>query len=156
MRSLIGSLARSERPVTVLLTSHNLAEVEELCERVAVISRGRIRAVDTPDKIRAAHRSRERVRLSLRGLTDEDARRALTSIVDGLEVNEEAGAVVVNFERDDGDDRLDRAVRSLLAAGATLVACETERGTLLDALESYEREHEHEDADVAADRKERS
>ncbi len=48
MRALIGSLAHAEPPVTVLLTSHNLAEVEELCERVAIISRGRIRAVDAP------------------------------------------------------------------------------------------------------------
>ena len=40
-------------------------------------------------------------------------------------------------------ERLDRAVRLLTAGGATLLACETERGTLLDALESYEREDEH-------------
>ncbi|HEX6623647.1 MAG TPA: hypothetical protein VF064_08035, partial [Pyrinomonadaceae bacterium] len=45
---------------------------------------------------------------------------------------------------DDGDERLDRAVRLLTAGGATLVACETERGTLLDALESYEREDQRE------------
>ena len=142
MRALIGSLAHAEPPVTVLLTSHNLAEVEELCERVAIISRGRIRAVDAPHRLRTTHRSRERVRLSLRGMTDEHARRILQGAVDEMEVTREGERTVVVFEREDGDERLDRAVRLLTAGGATLLACETERGTLLDALESYEREDE--------------
>src|SRR5688572_31105994 len=46
MRALIKSLAKDDMRVTVLLTSHNLAEVEELCERVAIISKGSIRAMD--------------------------------------------------------------------------------------------------------------
>lgn len=142
MRALIGSLARSSPPVTVLLTSHNLAEVEELCERVAVISRGRIRAVDAPAKLKAAHRSLERVRLTLRGVAEDDARRILTGVVDGLEVTTEGALLVAGFTREDDDDLLDRAVRSLNEAGAMLVGCETERGTLLDALESFEREDE--------------
>src|SRR5438045_1886671 len=40
MRTLIGRL--SERGVTVLLSSHQLAEVEEMCNRVAIIRSGRI------------------------------------------------------------------------------------------------------------------
>jgi ABC-2 type transport system ATP-binding protein len=38
MRSLIGSLAAGDPPVTILLTSHNLNEIEELCQRIAIIS----------------------------------------------------------------------------------------------------------------------
>ncbi|GIH51179.1 ABC transporter ATP-binding protein [Microbispora rosea] len=37
-----------ERGVTILLVTHFMEEVERLCDRVAVISRGRVRAVDTP------------------------------------------------------------------------------------------------------------
>ena len=37
---------------TVLLTSHYMAEVEELCERVAIVDRGRILAIGTPDELR--------------------------------------------------------------------------------------------------------
>ncbi len=33
---------------TVFLTTHNMAEAEELCDRVAIIDRGRIVACDTP------------------------------------------------------------------------------------------------------------
>jgi ABC-2 type transport system ATP-binding protein len=147
MRELIGWLARGARPVTILLTSHNLAEVEELCERVAVISRGRIRAVDEPRELRAAHRSRERVRLTLRGVTAE---RAVEILGEALGLSGEPtqfesepleeGRVAVVFERESGDDALDRALRALTGGGACVVSCETERGTLLDVLETFERE----------------
>ena len=140
MRGLIGGLARGERPVTVLLTSHNLAEVEELCARVAVISRGRIRAIDTPGRLRAGHRRRERVRLVVRGLDAARAAGLLGGLVEGLETAEGAGLAEAAFEREPGDDALDAAVRALTGAGARLVSCESEGGTLYDVLETFERE----------------
>jgi ABC-2 type transport system ATP-binding protein len=140
MREIIGSLARGPRPVTVLLTSHNLAEVEQLCERVAVISRGRIRAVDTPQHLRGTHRQHERVRLTLRGLDAARARDILSATVRHLETSEQPDATTVSFEREVGDDTLDRAVRALQEGGARIVECEPERGTLLDVLETFERE----------------
>ena len=149
MRELIGSLARGERPVTILLTSHNLTEVEELCERVAVISRGRIRAVDEPRELRAAHRNRERVRLTLRGVTAESANELLRSTLARsdepahLDVERlENEVVAVAFVRESEDDTLDRVLRALVEGGARVVSCETERGTLLDVLETFEREAE--------------
>ena len=140
MRELIGSLSRGARRVTVLLTSHNLAEVEELCERVAVISRGRIRATDTPQNLRAEHRQHERIRVVLRDFTVERARQLLSGAFDGLEITGEAEQTVVIFTREVGDERLDRALRALHDGGARVVSCETERGSLLDVLETFERE----------------
>ncbi|HEY6993214.1 MAG TPA: ABC transporter ATP-binding protein [Xanthobacteraceae bacterium] len=42
---------RSERGATVLLASHNMAEVERLCERVIIMKRGRIEDDDTPQRL---------------------------------------------------------------------------------------------------------
>jgi len=42
---------RKERGVTVLLASHNMAEVERLCERVIIMKRGRIEDDDTPQRL---------------------------------------------------------------------------------------------------------
>jgi len=52
MRELIASLHQSGK--TILLATHNMAEAERLCDRVAIIDRGRIIAVDTPDRITTA------------------------------------------------------------------------------------------------------
>ncbi|THV23511.1 ABC transporter ATP-binding protein [Glycomyces paridis] len=38
-----------DRGVTVVLVSHHMEEVERLCDRLALIERGRVAAVDTPD-----------------------------------------------------------------------------------------------------------
>ena len=42
---------REEHGTTVLLASHNMAEVERLCERVIIMKRGRIEDDDTPRRL---------------------------------------------------------------------------------------------------------
>jgi ABC-2 type transport system ATP-binding protein len=42
---------RKERGATILLASHNMAEVERLCERVIIMKRGRIEDDDTPQRL---------------------------------------------------------------------------------------------------------
>jgi ABC-type multidrug transport system ATPase subunit len=47
------------RGVTVLLTTHNMQEVEEACDRVAILCRGRLVALDTPLALRQQHVERK-------------------------------------------------------------------------------------------------
>ena len=42
---------RRDRNATVLLASHNMTEVERLCERVIIMKRGRIEDDDTPQRL---------------------------------------------------------------------------------------------------------
>src|SRR5439155_14060448 len=44
--------------VTVLMTTHNMEEVEEICDRVAIVNRGRLVALDTPLNLRRRHHER--------------------------------------------------------------------------------------------------
>src|SRR5437764_1464600 len=46
---------RRERGATVLLASHNMAEVERLCERVIITKKGRIEDDDTPAHLLARY-----------------------------------------------------------------------------------------------------
>jgi len=43
---------------TVLLTTHNMREVEEICDRVAILNHGRLVALDTPLALRVQHGKR--------------------------------------------------------------------------------------------------
>ena len=45
--------------VTVLLTTHNMQEVEEICDRVAILCRGRLVALDAPLALRSRHAERK-------------------------------------------------------------------------------------------------
>ena len=46
---------RNARGTTVFFTSHSLADVEEMCDRMAVLHRGRIRYVGSPAGLRERH-----------------------------------------------------------------------------------------------------
>jgi ABC-2 type transport system ATP-binding protein len=68
VRDDLEALAAREG-VTVFLTTHNMAEAERLCSRVAVIREGRLVAVGHPDELRA-RAGGPRVEIIGRGFTD--------------------------------------------------------------------------------------
>jgi ABC-2 type transport system ATP-binding protein len=53
LRQLVGA------GCTVLLTTHNMDEVEEICDRVAILCKGRLVALDTPLALRQRHSERK-------------------------------------------------------------------------------------------------
>ncbi len=76
IRKLIRSLAKNH---TVILSSHILAEVRELCDYILIISNGRLVAEDTPEKLENLFENEERIMLEVRG-SAEDIRRTLAGI----------------------------------------------------------------------------
>ena len=66
-RELIGSL-RGEH--TIILSTHILPEVSMTCDRVVIISRGRIVAVDSPRNLTSQIQGGERIDLTVGGDTD--------------------------------------------------------------------------------------
>lgn len=54
VRSTILKMQR-DRKMTVVFTSHNMPEVEEMCDRVALLHKGKIYMTDTPDNLIKAH-----------------------------------------------------------------------------------------------------
>jgi ABC-2 type transport system ATP-binding protein len=69
VRDDLAELAEQEG-TTVFLTTHNMAEAERLCSRVAVIRKGRLLAVGHPDDLRAQSGG-PRVEIVGRGFGDE-------------------------------------------------------------------------------------
>jgi len=146
LRNVISSLAKQNPPVSILLTSHNLYEVEELCSRVAIISRGEIRAIDSPQNLRTLNQSKERVNITVRIAPENNLRHALANEFDGLDISDEQNeSVVFSFLRENNDARLDQALRTMHEHGGSVTGIETTRATLLDVLESYEREEASEE-----------
>jgi ABC-2 type transport system ATP-binding protein len=73
LRQMIAGL-RGEG-VTVFLTTHYLEEAERLCDRIAIIVRGRIVALDSVDGIKSTAQQAERVTVEI----------TLASSVNGVE-----------------------------------------------------------------------
>lgn len=139
MRKLISSLAKD---VSVLLTSHNLSEIEELCRRVAVISGGEIRDTDEPENLRRKHTQTMRVKITVQNLPANDLKLPDAFGKFELQNGSDDKSLVISFARNADDELLGETISFLTAQGARVLDVETEKPTLLDVLESYEAEKE--------------
>ncbi|MFW6135747.1 MAG: ATP-binding cassette domain-containing protein [Chloroflexota bacterium] len=50
---------------TIFLTTHQIEEANQLCDRVAIINHGKIAAIDTPEQLKAAFRQVQSVEVAL-------------------------------------------------------------------------------------------
>src|ERR671934_1587560 len=73
LRHTIAELARAGK--TVLLTTHYMYEADALCDRIAVISKGRIVATGTPADLKSVVADRTVVEIEAYGAPDEAIRR---------------------------------------------------------------------------------
>jgi len=67
---------------TVVLTTHYMEEAEELCDRVAIIDHGKIRALDTPAGLVRSLPNAYRIVFSAAGALDEHELAALPGVCD--------------------------------------------------------------------------
>jgi len=61
----------NRKGLTVFLTTHNMSEAGEMCSRVAIINKGRIVAIDSPEKLRSTISSRQYVEVGFGGIAPE-------------------------------------------------------------------------------------
>jgi ABC-2 type transport system ATP-binding protein len=137
---LVRRIAR-ERGATVVLSTHFLAEVEDICSRVVILNHGRVIADGTVAEVtrRAAapRRGRFRVPAELR----EQALHALGGVAGISDVQAAGGRadwVVATLADTAGIEsvqaRVSEAVRALGEAGVALLAFELEGARLSDAF----------------------
>ena len=100
LRQLITDM--SNEGVTVFLTTHYMEEADQLCDRVAFLSEGRIVALDTPNNLKTAHGANQ-VNITL--MNDE----RVTIALDGPDAGRELQQLVSNGQ-----------VKSMHSAEATL------------------------------------
>ncbi|PXY35880.1 ABC transporter ATP-binding protein [Prauserella flavalba] len=112
--------------VTVVLVSHLLEEVHRLCDRVAVLDRGRVVALDTPDGLVAREGGGQRIRLRVGEPLEAAVLEALPGVTG---VREDDGEFLLS-----GTDEMLPAVTAELARrSVTVTALRLEEATLDDA-----------------------
>ncbi len=121
LRVDIRTLAEREG-TTVFLTTHNLAEAEKLCARVAVIRQGKLVAEGHPDELRA-RTGGPQVEIIGRGFTEE-ALAALRSWPEVADVKRKNGHLVIDLQHDTATAPL---VGALVGAGVEVE--EVRKGT---------------------------
>ncbi len=122
---------------TVLLTTHYMAEADELCERIAIVDRGRILAIGTPAELKRRVQRESIFRLELDRLDGGTATLAalpgVLSAAPAVDTDPEAQRVVVSLALDD-DSALGGVVTALGATGSQILALRKSEPTLEDVF----------------------
>jgi ABC-2 type transport system ATP-binding protein len=133
--ALVRGLAQ-ERGATVLLSTHLLTEVEELCTRVLILNRGRVAAEGTVSEVARMATAPRSARVRVPAERVEDAVGALARAT-GVETVERAdglpGGLVVAFASA-SDEAGTAALLALAEAGVPVLAFELEGARLSDAF----------------------
>jgi ABC-2 type transport system ATP-binding protein len=133
---LVRRLAH-ERGVTVLLCTHLLAEVEELCTKVLILHRGHVVSEGTVAEIVRRAAAPRTARLVVEADRVEDALRvaaAASGIAEVARANGQPGALVLTLASEGGERAAAQGLRALLDARIPLISFELERARLSDAF----------------------
>jgi len=122
---------------TVLLTTHYMAEADELCERIAIVDHGRILAIGTPDELKRRVQQESIFRLELDHLDEGVAALArlpgVESAALAADADAEAQRVAVNLVLTD-DAALGGVVTALAGLGSHILALRKSEPTLEDVF----------------------
>jgi ABC-2 type transport system ATP-binding protein len=93
IRRLIKGFSQNR---TVILSTHILPEVSQICDRVIIINKGSIVAEDSPENLTRGHGKSSRTQIVVRA--PEDEVRSFLSTLDGVRSVVPAGAAATNDE----------------------------------------------------------
>ena len=129
VRELITELGADH---TVLLSTHILPEVEQVCERVFIIDRGRIVADGTPDALRAKLVGNPSLAVELKGANGA-AREALEALPGVVSISDR-GAGQFLLEHAAGSDPREAVFRLAVERGWALLALTPQQASLEDVF----------------------
>lgn len=167
IRDLIRELGKNH---TIILSSHILSEVSAICDKIMIISQGKLIASDTPENLMNLMQPVVRLHISLRA-ERRDAESVLSSMegISRYEISEseEEGVLSAEVEYEHGADLRDRIALAFAEAKCLVVGLREETASLEDIFleltepesknpseliaESERKSREYEDGDPAGE-----
>jgi gliding motility-associated transport system ATP-binding protein len=132
-RQLIKELAGDH---TIILSTHILPEVSQTCQRVVIINKGHVVAVDTPDNLTARLRGVETlyVQLDAMGADAVPALQRVEGVTRVVEAERRDGGAAYEVESDQGRDVRRELARAVVTNGWGLLELRPMRVSLEDVF----------------------
>ncbi len=132
-----GTLVKIEGK-TVLMATHNLAEVEQLCNRIAVLDKGKVKATGTVEEIKATLSNRKRFIVGI-----DNFKRDLLEKIESISTVQNAWVketttpfsnTQIEIEIAGGRDNASQLMESILAMGGRISSFQESNFSLEDAF----------------------
>ncbi|MFH1578705.1 MAG: ATP-binding cassette domain-containing protein [Thermoplasmatota archaeon] len=131
---IVDWVRKKDRDKTVLLTTHYMAEADQLCDRIAIIDDGRILACDTPENLKKLVKASTTLKLDVTTLKDKRVLDTIPGIekftsTDDLENNITSLRFVLN-----DDSAVSDIVSGVIRGGSKILALRKTEPTLEDVF----------------------
>ena len=136
IRELIRSLKDDH---IVILSSHILSEISEVCDQIIIISHGKLVESGSPSELEGKYNGNQKIKISILGekeniektLEDLD----IISSVNFADSKDEQGALLVEIEtKDSKDDNRNKIALALAGAGLPVISMNVETKSLEDVF----------------------
>lgn len=145
IRELIRTLSKKH---TVILSSHILAEVREVCDYILIISKGKLVASDTPENLELLRNGASSLELEVKAAL-ETARAILSTIddIDAMEMHSENENLTrVKLETKNGADIREAVFYAFAEEKCPLLEMKTAKASLEDIFMELTQKEESNDA----------
>ena len=145
IRELIRTLSKKH---TVILSSHILAEVREVCDYILIISKGKLVASDTPENLELLRNGASSLELEVKA-APETARAILSTIddIDAMEMHSENENLTrVKLETKNGADIREAIFYAFAEEKCPLLEMKTAKASLEDVFMELTQKEESNDA----------
>jgi ABC-2 type transport system ATP-binding protein len=136
VRSFIRNWMAAQPGRTILLTTHYMAEADELCDRLAIIDHGQLLAMDTPDALKTSLGQEAIYLLKVRPLGVPPSRDAMIESVPGVRqvsVADRDGYSELQLILG-SDDALQGVLSHVSERGSSLISLQKREATLEDVF----------------------
>jgi ABC-2 type transport system ATP-binding protein len=124
---------RKESEITISLTTHYMDEAETLCDRIAIVDRGKIIALGTPSELKSLVKGSDRIELEVEG--DIERIMAMLGAAPGLhDVKREGENGRLTVRADDGAHLIPRIIADVEAIRGHVKSISLQRISLEDVF----------------------
>ncbi|MEM1548819.1 MAG: ATP-binding cassette domain-containing protein [Thermoproteota archaeon] len=137
IRSFIREELNRKQGKTILLTTHYMEEADQMCDRIAFINKGRIVAVDTPERLKNMIGKNEVLKVVVEELRESvlDVVKNLLFLEDyGVTGMEQSSIKTIRMYMKNVDAHIQEIVESLSKAGCRILSLSVEKPTLEDVF----------------------
>jgi len=127
LRKFIKERINEEKKKTVILTSHNLQEVQDLCHRIAIIHKGEIKTCGPLGEIKRIFDSSRRYVIKLKSPYDGLIEKVFkpTSLREVITISNGSLSkdLQVEVEIQDGDQAIAEVIEKIVGVGGKVISC---------------------------------